>query len=92
MTDANKFSMLIEMFTPHPNYEIEDYYGVTMMTIKKDLSFSIQLQYGYKKKAENSSSLLIKSIEPALEAYRILMKYAKTPSDLHKVESLDFLQ
>ena len=90
MTDSAKHEQLLTHFIAHPDYDIHDYYGVTMMTIKKDRTFSLQLQYGYKKKAENSNSLIIKELDKALEVYRILIKFA-TPLPELNIPSLSFL-
>ena len=86
MSDAAKHEQLMGLFKPYTGYKVDDYYGVTMMTRKAGRTFSIQLQYGYNKHAQNSSSLVLSDIEQALTAYRVLMKYAvpeeSSPVDL----------
>jgi hypothetical protein len=91
MTDSSKHIELLKHFTSHEDYELDEYYGVTIMTIKKDRSFSLQLQYGYKKRAQNSSSLVIKELSTALEAYRILMKFSLPLPETEEPPSLSFL-
>lgn len=91
MTDASKCKLLMDNFTTHPEFKLDDYYGVTIMTIKKDRKFSIQLQYGYAKKAQNSSSLIIDGVEKALETYRILMKFAIPLKIINNEPDLSFL-
>ena len=90
MTDKIKQEAMLKHFKPHEDFKLEDYYGVTMMTIKKDRSFSLQLQYGYKRRAQNSNSLIIKDSIKALEAYRILLKFA-VPLPIENAPELDFL-
>ncbi len=90
MTDAEKHELLMAKFKEHPDYHKDNYYGVTMMRVKKNMAFSIQLQYGFKKRAENSTSLVVPDIAQALEAYRILTKYAKGV-ETYKPEDLSFL-
>ena len=90
MTDPEKHELLMERFKEHPDYHKENYYGVTMMRVKKNLAFSLQLQYGFKKRAENSTSLVVPDLAQALEAYRILTKFANS-EDSYKPEDLSFL-
>lgn len=90
MTDTEKHQLLMDRFTGHPNYLKDEYYGVTMMRVKKNMAFSLQLQYGYKKHAENSTSLVVPDVSQALEAYRILTKYAIS-TETYKPEDLSFL-
>ena len=89
MDDATKHEELMKFFTPHPDYRKDQYYGVTMMRVKKNMAFSLQLQYGYKKSAENSNSLVIQDLSQALEAYRVLTKFAEDKVD--KPIDLSFL-
>jgi len=92
MTDSNKHEELLKHFTAHAGYKLDDYYGVTMMTVKKDRSFSIQLQYGYNKRAQNSSSLIVHGITKALDVYRILMNFAVQLPLQSKTPDLSFME
>jgi hypothetical protein len=89
MTDAAKHELLMQEFTPAEGYVIDEYYGVTLLTIRKSGDVSMQLQYDYKKRAVTSSSLMVNGTEKAMEIYRILMKYAVSTTD--KAKDLSYI-
>ena len=84
MTDAKKHELLMAEFTPPEGYEIDHYYGVTMMVRKKTADYSLQLQFDYAKRAKNSNSLILTDLAKALTVYKLLMKYAKVSKELPK--------
>ena len=74
----------MDEFIPPEEFVVDQYYGVSMMTIKKNGAFSIQLQYDYKKRAIVSNSLELNELEQAIEAFRILSKYSTSQKSLPK--------
>jgi hypothetical protein len=91
MTDANKHELLMNNFVPYGDYDVDNYYGVTMMTIKKTGKISIQLQYDYSKRAHNSNSMIVDTSEKALEVLRILLKFAVRDKDIPNEPDLSFI-
>jgi hypothetical protein len=75
MEDKEKYLRLLGEFTPPKGYDVKDYYGVSMITIKKNGNTSIELQYDYNKNRVVSSSLVFSDIQQTLEVIRILFKF-----------------
>ncbi len=65
------------MFDPVKGFKLEDYYGVALMSVKKNDNFQIRLQYDYDKKATNSNPVELDNINDAILMYEVLTKYRK---------------
>ena len=80
---------LMEKFTPYNDYEVADYFGVSLTRIKKNGYYSIVLIYDYDKRALKSNSLVIPDVEKALRVYGILDKYAVNKKDQFDIDDID---
>ena len=75
---------LLKKFTPPEGFKVEDYYGVALMTIKRNNHIQIRLQYDFNKKPINGSIYEFKDHNKAFLAFHILQERTK-----QKVEELD---
>lgn len=82
--ESENFEMYEALMThlkPYGDYDVSDYYGVSLMKIKKNNKFSIRLIYDYKKHSLTSSQLEIDDLETAINVYRVLESFTKDKSE-----------
>ena len=72
------FSQAIVCFKPLEGFELESYYGVAIMTVKKNDTIQLRLQYEYDKKPVNGAPLEFTNLESALDTYTIMMLKRKS--------------
>jgi len=79
MNDESKLKILLSKFKKIDDYEIEDYYGVSVISTI-DNKFRIKLQYNYIKAEGNAtlskSYIEIDSFEETVEFFRVLHKFS----------------
>ncbi len=73
MNDDEKHIELLKLFSPYSGFKVDEYYGVSMMRLKKNDKYSIQLMYDYRKLSKNG--VLVDNLEQAIDVVRILDKY-----------------
>ena len=67
------FKQAIVCFKPLPGFELEDYYGVAIMSVKKNDTIQLRLQYEYDRKPINGAPLEFSNLEDALNTYIVMM-------------------
>jgi hypothetical protein len=80
------YSQIIKVFEKVEGFDIDDYYGVAIMSIKKNDSFQIRLQYDYEKKAINGNPIEIENIEKAMFIYYILTTKRKPRTAVKRID------
>ena len=75
-------------FKPYGDFKVEDYYGTSMMKIKKNGYYSIKLVYDYSSRALMSNSVETDSLEKALSVIRILEANSKDRTDKFSLDSV----
>ena len=78
------FKQAIVCFQPLPGFELEDYYGVAMVTVKKNDTIQLRLQYEYDKKPVNGAPLEFSNLEDALNTYIVMMLKRKSKVAMSK--------
>jgi len=68
---------LLKRITPADGYDVEDYYGVALLRLKKNGDYQIKLIHDYGKRSIMSSSIVEKDQDKALKMYEILDWFAK---------------
>ena len=64
----NKYRWFLEQVEPYKGFEIDNYYGVQMMTVKRDCSYDLRLQYDYgDKHPQNGSAFKVETFIEAVE-------------------------
>ena len=81
LTQEETYNALMGYFIPYGDYAVKDYYGVSLIKMKKNGKFSIKLIYDYSNTSKTSNPLEIDDVETALDIYRVLNKFAKDKSD-----------
>lgn len=71
------WNKLIGMFQPYDGYEVDKYYGVSMIRTKKESKYRIKLMYDYTNVAKLSvNQIEVDSLDKALKIYEILDIFA----------------
>ena len=68
---------LLNNFTPYNGFEVEDYYGVSLIKLKKGGLYSIRLIHDYTSRGLMSSSYVVTDFQRALKILSILEWFAK---------------
>lgn len=91
MADSESlFHQIIKTFIPYSGYAVDDYFGVSMTSIKKNGYYSIRLLYDYKKHAcMSKNSMEIPDIDRALTVYKLLDKNKRDKTDKFSIDDLD---
>ena len=79
----------MKKFQPYDEYEVGDYYGVSLTKLKKNGYYSIVLVYDYDRRALKSNSLIVPTADKALRIYEILDMYAKDKKDQFGIDDID---
>lgn len=87
-TDDTVFKELMKFFKPYAGFEVEDYYGVSLLKIKKNGTYSIKLLYDYDKHALASNPLSTDSLDKALQVYALLDSKAKNKDDKFHLDTV----
>jgi hypothetical protein len=84
--EKQKWIKIIENFKPHKDYDVTDYYGVSMIKTKRDNKYRLKLIHDYTSNAVLSvSQIELNSLNEAWEFYRILDKFAKNKGDVDRL-------
>lgn len=68
------YKQLMNTFEPAKDFKVKDYYGVAMMSVKKNDNVQIRLQYDYgSKHPVNGKPIEVDDIEQAMIIYHVLM-------------------
>ena len=82
----------LKLFDPAKGYAVDNYYGVSIIKLKKNNKYSIKLMYGYSQSGKNSvmsEGVIVDKPEDAIQLYTLLEQFAKDGET--KSEKLDFL-
>jgi len=80
---------ILDKITPHKDYLVEDYYGVSLIKMKRTGYYNIKLIYGYDKYSKMSSELEIKEIKKALIIYELLDEFSVDKRDKVNTDDID---
>ena len=86
--DENIYKQLMNHFKPYGDFKVEDYYGTSMMKIKKNGYYSIKLVYDYSSRALMSNSVETDSLEKAFNVIRILEARSKDRTDKFSLDNV----
>jgi hypothetical protein len=76
-------------FKPYGEFKVSEYYGVSLMKIKKNGHYSIKLVYDYKDRALVSANALdTDSLDKAVEIYKLLDSKSKDKTDKFSLDEI----
>ncbi len=82
----------LKLFIPAKGYELHQYYGVSLIKLKKNNKFSIKLMHGWSESGKNSvmsKEVIVDKFEDAIQLYTLLEQFSQDGET--KSASLDFL-
>ncbi len=82
----------LKLFIPAKGYELNQYYGVSLIKLKKNNKFSIKLMHGWSESGKNSmmsEAVTVANIEDAIQLYTLLEQFSQDGET--KSANLDFL-
>ena len=68
---------LLEKFSPYSGFEVEDYYGISLIKKKKGGVYSIKLIHDYQSNAMFSSAYEVEDLQKVIKIIEILEWFAK---------------
>lgn len=84
------FEAIMKEFKPYEGFQVEDYYGVSLLSIKRNGKFNIKLVYDYDKRSLTSNAVEIETMEKATKILLILDYFKKDKTDKPKsIEAID---
>jgi hypothetical protein len=90
MNQKTLVKKILNQFKPHKDYELEDYYGTSIMRLKRDGQWSIKLLHDYVSgNSKTSSGIKVKTFDDAVEICKILNEYAVDKTDVIKEFNLE---
>jgi hypothetical protein len=89
LTKTSEWKEILSHFRPHKDYDIEDYYGFSLMAHKRNRKWSIKLLHDYVDgNSKTSNAIMIDDMEEAMEICKILQEFSKDKSESPKTVSL----
>ena len=85
----NKYRWFLEQVIPPEGYKVEDYYGIQFMTIMRNDTYDIRLQYDYVKNPVNGTAMKVETIEEVIEWIEILDGFKKSKATAKKAKKYD---
>ena len=87
--ERKKWIKLIDKFIPHRDYDVADYYGVSMIKTKKSNKYRLKLIYDYGSNAVMSvNQIEVTSLKMALSFYEILDSFAKNKGEVENIDNI----
>ncbi|MDB4681371.1 hypothetical protein OAE88_00525 [bacterium] len=80
----NKYRWFLEQVKPYDGFEVEDYYGVQFMKVKRNNTYDIRLQYDYESHPKNSSSFKVEEFDEVIEWIKLMESYSVNKSTIRK--------
>ena len=88
-TTKNDWIKLVDKFIPHPDFDVTDYYGVSIIKTKGTNRYRVKLIHDYKHNAIMSKNQLeFSSLKTALKAYAILDKHARDKGEINNIDNI----
>ena len=84
--EQKKLNWFFKEVEPYDGFKVRDYYGIAVVTIKKNSTWDIRLQYDYEKNHKNGTPFKIDDIDELLDWYRLLDKHKKDKSSNRKIK------
>ena len=82
----------LKLFIPAKGHEVHEYYGASLIKLKKNNKYSIKLQHGWSETGKNtimSEGVIVNDFEQAINLLTILEQFSKDGET--KSADLDFL-
>ena len=80
----NKYRWFLEQVEPPNGYKVANYYGVQFMTIMRNDTYDIKLQYDYPKNPINGTAFKVDTIEEVLEWIELMDSFRKAKASAKK--------
>ena len=80
---------LIKRFKPYSGFELEDYYGVSMIKTKGENKYRIKLIYDYTNNSKMSvNQIEVAELDRAMKVYEILDKHSVDKGSINRIDDL----
>lgn len=82
----------LKLFIPAKGYELHQYYGASLIKLKKNNKFSIKLMHGWSESGKNSvmsKEVIVDKFEDVIQLYTLLEQFSQDGET--KSANLDFL-
>ena len=86
--DDALYDMLMDYYTPFKGFMVKEYYGVSVLKIKKNGYYNIKLVYDYGNHPMMSNILEVPDLERMLHVVRVLEERSKDKTDKFALDDM----